>query len=102
MNAIVLRYVRHGRQCARTIDDIARLAHLPRRTVEQALQELADGGRHPIVACGAGVYLATTPEEVEDYAKRLQRRLVTQYMRIRGARRAAMAMRSPLTLWREF
>lgn len=96
-----------GRANARTIAELATICGISRRECEEALQAIADDGVLPLVATSTapyGVYLATTPQELDDYAKRLQQRLVTQYRRIRGVRKAAQRMRDqpvyePIPLW---
>jgi hypothetical protein len=84
-----------GRPGARTIAELAALAGMTKREAERSLQVLVDAGEIPLVAGDAGVYLTESAAELEDYAKRLQRRIVSQYRRVRGVRKAARTMRAP-------
>lgn len=89
---------------AQSIGELAERLQLTRRQVEQALQQLASSGSYPIVAGPRGVYLASSPDEVESYAAALRARLVHQAHRIRGLRRCARAMRGQpqqIELWTE-
>lgn len=90
---LVLARLNWGRDGARSIHRIARDLDMDRREVERHLLALVEEERKPIVACGDGVYLAQTREEVLAYAKSLQRRAIRQFRRPRALRRVAQSMR---------
>ena len=83
-----------GVEHAQTIGSLADLTGLSRRQVEVALQSLAASGAYPVIAGPRGVYLASSPDEVDAYASALRARLTHQAHRIRGLRRCARAMRT--------
>ncbi len=89
---VVLLHLGRGRDAALSIGELSEMLNWPRRKVEKAAQQLADDGRHPLVACERGIYLGTV-EEVEAYTDALRRRLVSQYRRIRALRGLARRMR---------
>lgn len=59
-----------------TIQEISERAHLPRRAVEGALEDLRLQGV-PVIAGADGVRLSNDPEEVRQYALGRRRRLVS-------------------------
>lgn len=87
-----------------TLDELARLASLPRRAVEAAVNELALAG-YPVVTATSGddrgVRLTDDPAEVRACADALGRRVSHQYRRVRALRRTAAALSQPKTLWGE-
>ena len=94
-NATVVRSaLRWGADRAESIGALAERLNLSRRQVEQALQSLAASGSYPVIAGPRGVYLASSPDEVDAYASALRARLTHQAHRIRGLRRCARAMRT--------
>src|SRR5205085_2892363 len=69
---IVLVSLGRGADHAESIGALAEQLGLSRRDVEKALQQIACEGIHPLVADGSGVYLATSPSEIDGYLASLR------------------------------
>lgn len=93
----VLLCLRYGRSDARPIDALAAMTGLPRRAVEQAIEELRRSGE-PICSATSwprGVYLAATPAELAESNRALRRRLVSQYRTLRALQGALRRWQGP-------
>jgi 2-oxoglutarate dehydrogenase complex dehydrogenase (E1) component-like enzyme len=86
---LVLCYLPRGRANAITIGRLAQLVDAPHREVEQALQDLADSGLHPLCASTQrpmGVWLGSKAD-VRDYLERHDSRIRSMLRRRHGLRR---------------
>lgn len=95
--AAVLAHLRPGIQTAVTMRDLSAWTNLPRRTVESAVQTLRLEGFPVCTSTGepvAGVYLASTPDELRACYEALRRRALTQLVTARALRRSLRAMES--------
>jgi biotin operon repressor len=75
-----------------TLDQVAGTLTLPRRAVEEAVQELRLAG-NPIATGQRGVRLARTAEELAESNRSLHHRLKVQYATLRAQRKAEWALR---------
>lgn len=96
----VLNILRGSVPVAVTLADLALATHLPRRSVEQAIQALRQQGE-PIVSDGSGIRYSTDAAEVAACAKALRRRYISQAITARALRRTARRLEAAgeLTLW---
>ena len=91
-----------GRDHALTIGELAETLNLPRRVIEEAVQQ-ARLEHMPIVSGSEGVWISDSPDELLRAAESLRKRLVTQYATVRALRETARrmaAIRQP-SLWEE-
>jgi 2-oxoglutarate dehydrogenase complex dehydrogenase (E1) component-like enzyme len=94
---LVLCYLPRGRDKAITIGRLAQLVRAPHREVEQALQDLADSGLHPLCASTQrpmGVWLGTRAD-VHDYLERHDSRIRSMLRRRHGLRRWLVTSEPP-------
>ena len=63
-----------GRDNARPIGWYAERWNVSRRAVERDLEQAVQNGI-PVIACEAGVYVATSPQEAREYASALKGRI---------------------------
>ena len=83
----------------RTIENIALGLAVPRRSIEDAIQQLRLAG-HPLVGGETGVRLSDSPSEVRAYAQDRRRRLVSIAQGTRALLNTARRMEGPQTrLW---
>lgn len=96
LEADVLRLLR----IETTIADLATLLEIPRRSVEETVENLRLRGE-PIVAGKSGLRLTEDPAELSAYVEARRRRLVTVYRGTRALRTTLRRMqeRDALTLW---
>jgi len=96
----VLRYVGSSSDTARTLSQIAELAGVSRREVEQAVQQARMDGV-PLITSERGVWRAQMPQEARQMAERLRSRAITQMETAAALDRAADAMEQTgqETLW---
>jgi hypothetical protein len=91
-----------GRDNARTIGELAETLNLPRRVIEEAVQQ-ARLERVPILSGSEGVWIAASAQEALEGAEALRRRAITQLVTaraLRAAGRRMAAIRQP-SLWDE-
>lgn len=74
-----------------TLSELARWMQVPRRTVEQTVQEARLAGV-AIISDGNGVHLAADATEAAQCAAALRRRAITQLLTARAMRNAARRM----------
>ena len=84
----LLHFVPRGRDKAKSIGEIAESARISRRKAEKTLESLVLSGI-PIVACEAGVYVATSAAEARAYADSLRGRISAVQGRISALERWA-------------
>ena len=75
-----------------TLDALAAALELPRRAVEEAVQELRLAG-NPIATGQHGVRLARTADELAESNRSLHHRLRAQYSTLRAQRKAEWVLR---------
>jgi Mn-dependent DtxR family transcriptional regulator len=80
-----------GRDGAVTIGQLAESLNVPRRQVEQAVEQLRRDGKG-IITGSFGVYLSLDPRECERAAEALRRRAITILLGARALRRTARRM----------
>lgn len=80
-HAVPIRAIAHG-------------LRLPRRTVEEAVQQLRLLGE-PLVSDGDGIRYTTDPVEVRECANKLRRRYITQALTARALRHTATRLEKP-------
>ena len=88
MIAELCRQLIHG---PATLAELARWMQVPRRTVEQTVQEARLAGV-AIISDGNGVHLAADATEAAACDAALRRRAITQLLTARAMRRAAKRM----------
>ena len=76
-----------------TIADLARWCIVPRRLIEEAVENLRLAG-HPIIGDAHGLHLAKDADELAAYIEARRRRLVTVYAGTRALRGALRRMRA--------
>lgn len=97
---VVLDELPRGRRRAETIARLATRLGLPKRDVEEALQEIASKGQQPLCAATsapAGVWLGT-PDDVVTYVRQLGSRIAHQQQRRSGLVRYLANLPQP-RLW---
>lgn len=83
------------------MDSLAEQLHVPRRAIEDAIQQLRLDG-HPVVGGDNGVKLSTDSREVRAYAEDRRRRLVSISKGTRALLATARRMDGPQqALWRD-
>lgn len=93
------------RRLPMTIEELRVALRVPRRLVEEAVENLRLSGE-PIVGGNDGLRLATDPDELAAYVEARRRRAVTIYLGTRALRKKVSRMReardseASLTLWR--
>lgn len=95
--------LRRGRADARPIHALAAMTGLPRRAVEQAIEELRHQGE-PVCSATSwpmGVYLAATPAELAESVGALRRRALHQLLTVRALKRTLRRWETAAapTLW---
>ncbi len=83
------------RQEPATIEDLARITHLRRRRVEEALEAIRRGGLVPVCSGPEGVWVARTVTEYEANVDARRRRFVTQALTVRAERRLLRRLMTP-------
>ena len=76
-----------------TIGRLADWLLVPRREMEECLEQIAKGGQVALVADGRGVRIASDPDEVDAYLRSLRHRMASMYQRIRSLRQVERRMR---------
>lgn len=104
MTTVNVRYhLLIGRGYARTIGELSESLDLPRRVIEEAVQQARLNGV-PVISGSEGLWIAQNGQEALSMADRLQRRLVAQYLTVRAMRETGRRMQraeqsiEPLTL----
>jgi len=83
-----------GRGYARTIGELAESLSLPRRVIEEAVQQSRLDGI-PIVSGSEGLWIAASATEAREASEALRRRAITQLLTARALRRSAERMEAP-------
>ena len=87
-----IRYLLNvGKDHARTYGELAETLNVPRRVIEESVQQARLDGV-PIVSGSEGVWIASSPQEALEAAQALRRRAITQLVTARALRHAGRRM----------